>query len=76
MSLSYSSEGSPALAVVIHPIINSKLSEANYTWFNLQPPCFLWGQDCLGQVFDLEIKPQSVFTVFRAFLPSANYSAE
>ncbi len=42
------------------------------TLLHLQPLRF----HCIPQVFDLEIKPQSASTVFRAFLPSANYSAE
>ncbi len=41
LTLSYSSECSPALAV--SDIINSTFSSANHTWISLQPPsCFLW----------------------------------
>jgi hypothetical protein len=41
LTLSYLSEASPAFTVF--RIVNSKLSEANYTWISSQPQTFfLW----------------------------------
>jgi hypothetical protein len=62
LTLSYSSKGSPALAVFRH----HKLSYANYTWMSIQPPsCILWSR------IGLYTRPQSAFTAFRALLSSA-----
>jgi hypothetical protein len=74
--LSYSSEGSPALAVFRQQ--NCLTLTKPGIPYNLLP------LSCVTLAFikkhrsniGLEIRPQSAFTAYRAPLPSANYSAE
>ncbi len=54
VTLSYSSQGSPVLAVFRHHYCNSKLSQANYTLISLQPPSsILWWHWLLKKILGL-----------------------
>jgi hypothetical protein len=81
LTFSYSSEGSPALARSVQPslITNCRKLTSVYLDFLTTYFLFLCGDIVLkkdGSNICLIFRPQSVFTAFRALLPSANYSAE
>ncbi len=77
LTLSYSSEASPALVVFRPHYFCLKLTISGFPYNCLPVSCVVIGFFLnLRSSIGLEIRPQSAFTAFMALLPSANKSAE